>query len=92
MEQLFNIVVFVLFLALWVAFGYALVANRGGLDSVWQWSRSLPLVAQAVIWLLTLPLAIALWIWESGWPIVVRLVLIVGIGGWNIWMFFPFKR
>jgi hypothetical protein len=91
MEQLFNVTIFIVFVALWAAFAYALVANQGGLDNVWQWSRTLPLLVQAVIWLLTLPLAIALWIWESGWPLLVRLVLVVGIGGWNLWMFFPSK-
>jgi hypothetical protein len=92
MEQLFNITVFVLFFALWAAFGYALVVNQGGLDSAWQWARSLPLIVQAVVAILFLPVAVGLWIWETSWPLVVRLVLIVGIGGWNIWMFFPFRR
>lgn len=91
MEQLFNIGIFALFFVLWAAFAYALVANQGGLDNLWQWSRSLPILVQAAIWLLTLPLAIALWIWETGWPIVVRLVLVAAIGGWNLWMFFPNK-
>ncbi len=90
MEQLFNVFVFLLFLVLWVGFAYALVANQGGLDNLWQWARGLNIVFQAILALLTLPFAIALWIWESGWPIVIRLVLVVGIGGWNIWMFYPF--
>jgi len=42
-----------------------------------------------VIALLVLPLAIGLWIWETGWPLIVRLVLVVSIGAWNLWMFFP---
>ena len=82
---------FVLFLVLWVAFAYALVANQGGLDALWQWSRTLHPIVQAVIWVLTLPLAISLWVWETGWPLVARLVLIAGIGGWNLWMFCPWK-
>ena len=90
-EQLFNVFVFLLFLGLWALFAYALVANQGGLDRVWEWSRSLPLIAQALVWLLTLPLAIGLWIWETSWPLVVRLVLVVGIAGWNLWMFYPLK-
>jgi len=89
MEQLFNVFVFVVFLALWVAFAVALVANQGGLDNVWQWVRSQHIIVQAAAWLLFLPVAIGLWIWESGWPLLVRLVLVASIGAWNIWMFFP---
>src|SRR5687767_13469632 len=46
---------FVLFALLWAAFGYALVARQAGLDETWQTIRSLPLVVQALIWLLFLP-------------------------------------
>lgn len=89
MEQLFNVAVFTLFLILWAAFAYALVANQGGLDSIWRSIQSLPLIAQAMVWLLFLPVTIGLWIWESAWPLLVRLPLVVGIGVWNIWVFFP---
>jgi hypothetical protein len=95
MEQLFNVFVFVLFAALWALFAYALVANQGGLDSVWEWARSQHIIVQGVVGLLVLPVAIGLWIWESGWPLIVRLVLVASIGAWNLWMFFPkdlFKR
>jgi hypothetical protein len=89
MEQLFNVSIFALFAVLWALFAWALVANQGGLDSLWEWSRSQHIIVQGAIWLLVLPLAIGLWIWESGWPLLVRLVLVVSIGAWNLWMFFP---
>ena len=89
MEQLFNVAIFALFLVLWALFAYALVASQGSLDSVWAWSRSQHIVVQVVIWPLVLPLAIGLWIWESGWPLVVRLALVVSIGAFNLWLFFP---
>ena len=89
MEQLFNVSIFALFAVLWALFAYALVVNQASLDAIWQWSRSLHIVAQVVVWLLVLPLAIGLWIWESGWPLLVRLVLVVSIGAWNLWIFFP---
>jgi hypothetical protein len=30
-------------------------------------------------------------VWQTirGWPLVVRLVLVVGLGGWNLLMFLP---
>ena len=89
MEQVFNVFVFVAFLVLWAAFAYALVANQGGLDAVWNNVRGLPLIAQVGIWVLFLPVTLGLWIWETAWPLVVRLPLVIAIAGWNLWMFFP---
>lgn len=89
MEQLFNVFVFVLFLVLWGLFAYALVANQGSLDALWEWSRSQHILVQIVIWLLVLPLAIGLWIWESGWPLLVRLALVASVGLFNLYLFFP---
>jgi len=82
-------VLFALFGALWVAFGAALVMNQGGLDAAWTWLRSLPLILQAIVWLLFLPVTGGLWIWETSWPIIVRIVLVVGLAGWNLLMFIP---
>jgi hypothetical protein len=31
----------------------------------------------------------ALWVWESSWPFVVRLVLVVGVAGWTLLIFMP---
>jgi len=89
MEQLFNVAIFLVFLLLWAAFAYGVAANQGGLDNVWASIRGLPLIVQAIVWLLFLPVTVGLWIWESAWPLVVRLVLVAGIAGWNLWMFFP---
>ena len=89
MEQLFNVSVFILFLVLWALFAYALVASQGSLDAVWEWSRSQHIIVQGVLWLIVLPLAIGLWVWESGWPLLVRLVVVVSIGAFNLYLFFP---
>ena len=84
-----NGVGFILFALIWGAFAYALFASQGSLDAAWQWLRSLPFVVQAVIWVLFLPVTVALWIWESGWPFIVRIVLVAGLGGWNLWILLP---
>ena len=88
-ESAFNVVVFVVFAVLWIGFAYALIASQGSLDAAWQWIRSLPLILQGVVWLLFLPVVAGLWIWESGWATAVRLVLVVGIGLFNLYLFFP---
>jgi hypothetical protein len=82
-------VLFVVFLALWIAFGAGLVLSQGSLDAAWEWIRGLPLIVQAVAWLLFLPVVAALWIWETSWPLVLRLVLVVGLAGWSLMMFLP---
>jgi hypothetical protein len=82
-------ILFLVFAALWAAFAIGLVWSQGSLDQAWQAVRGLPLVVQAVVWLLFLPVMVGLWIWETSWPIAVRLVLIVGVAGWNLLVLLP---
>jgi hypothetical protein len=80
---------FVIFALMWVAFGAAIVISQGSIDEAWHWTRSLPLVVQGLIWLLFLPVMIGLWIWETTWPIALRLLLVAGLAWWNLMMFLP---
>ena len=82
-------ILFVIFAVLWAAFGIGLVWSQGSVDAAWGWVRSLPLVAQGLAWLLFLPVMVGLWIWESTWPLVLRLILVIGIAGWNLLVFLP---
>lgn len=82
-------ILFVVFAGVWIAFAAALVWNQGGLDQAWTSINDLPLVVRAIVWVLFLPVMLGLWIWESTWPIVVRVVLVFGIAGWNLLMFLP---
>jgi hypothetical protein len=82
-------VLFVVFAALWVGFAAGIVWNQGGLDAAWAWMRDLPLIVQGVLWLLFLPVTAGLWVWETSWPIVVRLVVVVGLAGWSLMIFLP---
>lgn len=84
-----NGVLFGVFALIWIAFGAGLLWSQGSVDGVWATIRGLPLVVQAVVWLLFLPVMIGLWIWETTWPLIVRVVLIVGIAGWNLLVFLP---
>ncbi len=78
-----------IFAALWAFFGYALVRNQPSLDDAWMRIRRLPLVAQALAWLLFLPVLAGLRIWRSRWPMAWRVVLIAGLAGWNLLVFLP---
>jgi hypothetical protein len=77
------------FAAMWVAFFAAMIAAPTALDAAWQALGALPLVLQAVAWLLLLPLTAGLWVWATDWPLIVRIVLVAGIAGWNLLVFIP---
>jgi ABC-type amino acid transport system permease subunit len=84
-----NGVLFAVFTLIWLAFGAGLIWSQGSIDQTWQTIRGLPLIVQAFVWLLFLPVMIGLWIWETTWPLVVRLILVIGIAGWNLLVFLP---
>jgi len=82
-------ILFAIFAIVWIGFGAALVLSQGSVDQAWAAIRSLPLIIQAIAWVLFLPVMIALWAWEQAWPLLVRLALVVGIGAWNLLVFLP---
>jgi hypothetical protein len=82
-------VLFAIFAALWIIFGFALVRSQGSLDRAWAKIRSLPLVVQLVVWLLFLPVMIGLRIWESPWPAATRLMVVLALAVVNLVMFLP---
>lgn len=89
MNMIINVGSFAILSILWLGFGAALIFNQAILDTVWQTLRGLPLAIQAVVWLLLLPVMLGLWIWESSWPLWIRLVLVLGIGWATLYTFFP---
>jgi hypothetical protein len=86
---LVNLIAFALLTLLWLAFGAALLFNRGLLDQAWQRFRSWPLLVQLVVGLLTLPVVAGLWVWETTWPAWLRLALVIGLAWVTVYTFFP---
>lgn len=80
---------FVLFLALWAAFLVALIADPARLGEAWQTLTSLALPIQGVLWLLFLPVTAGLWVWSTDWPELLRVVLVLGVAGWNVLVMMP---
>jgi hypothetical protein len=78
---------FVVFGLLWAAFAVALMVSQGSLDAAWQVVRGWPLAVEAVVWLLFLPVMAGMWVWESAWPLLVRLTLVAGLTGWTLLVF-----
>lgn len=88
-ESAFDVAVFVVFAVLWIAFAAALVWSQGSLDQAWAWFRDLPLIAQGVVGLLLLPVVAGLWVWESAWPLTLRIGVVGGLAVVNLYLFFP---
>ena len=82
-------ILFVIFAALWAAFGIGLIASQGSVDAAWEWIRGLPLILQAAVWLLFLPVMAGLWVWETTWPLILRLLVIISLAGWNLLVLLP---
>ena len=82
-------VLFAVFAIVWVAVGVGLAMSQGTVDQAWETIRALPIVVQAVVWLLFLPVMAGLWVWESTWPLVVRIVLVASLAGWNLLILLP---
>ncbi len=89
MDTIIGISAFGILTGLWLAFGAALLLNRALLDKTWQSFRNLPLVLQLVIVLLTLPVVVGLWVWQTRWPIWMRLVLVLALAWTTVYTFFP---
>ena len=89
MEMVFNVGIFLLFAALWIGFFAALVLGPGSIDTAWNWVTGQPWFVQLVVWFLFLPVTAGTWIWETDWALLVRLVLVIGLGGFNLYLFFP---
>lgn len=75
--------------ALWLAFAVALLREPTRIDAAWRRIRALPLVVQALAWLLFLPVLAGVWAWRTSWPRVARLTVVGGLAGWNLLMFLP---
>jgi hypothetical protein len=90
-DRIINIVAFTVLTLLWLGFGVALLFNRELLDTIWQSYRSSPLIVQGVVALLTLPVVAGLWIWETSWPLLLRLILVAGLAWVTVYTFFPWK-
>lgn len=91
-NRMINLSAFAILTLLWIGFGAALLFNREILDVVWQGFRAWPLVLQILVGLLVLPLVAGLWIWETSWPLLLRLVLVIGLAWVTVYVFFPWRK
>jgi hypothetical protein len=90
-DRIINIFAFAVLTLLWLAFSAALLFNRELLDTTWQLFRTWPLIIQLLVGLLVLPVVAGLWIWETSWPLLLRLILVIGLAWVTVYTFFPRK-
>lgn len=82
-------ILLLVFAVAWGGVAVALVRDPARLDAAWARVRALPPVAQAVVWLLFLPVMAGIWAWRRAWPRVARIAVIGGLAAWNLLAFLP---
>ena len=61
---------------LWGAFVTLLVVSPSTLDDAYDWLRGLPLVWEALMWIVTLPWTVAYLVYETSWEHWVRVLVV----------------
>ena len=72
------------FLVLWVGFAIALIVDKEWPDRLWLWLQDLPRVLEIIVWLSFLPITVTLWIWQSSWSTLGRVVGFTGMIAWTL--------
>lgn len=90
-EAAFSVSVFAAGVVVTCMFGYYLVTEPARLNELWQWTRSLNILVQGIVWLLFLPWMVALWVWVLPIALPIRLVVVIAALGFTTWLLFPWK-
>lgn len=90
-EMIFNVGIFAASLIPAIAIAYYLFTDPTRLADAWSWIRALPVVVQLVLWALLLPWMLALWVFSTPWPFLVRFALVLGIVLFGEYLMFPWK-
>ena len=88
-DLIISVFAFTVLSLLWIGFGAALLLNRELLDKAWRRFRSWNIFLQLFVAFLVLPVVLGLWIWQTRWPVWVRLILVAGLAWMTEYTFFP---
>ena len=79
-ESTGDAVAFAAFIVIgWLVFACLAFGAPARLASAWVTASALPLVVQLLVWLLFLPWMLALWLTQTGWPVWLRWLLVLGL-------------
>jgi hypothetical protein len=74
---------FLWMVGMWMVFFALLFADQ--LDEIWRLVRDLPLVAEAVLWVLCLPWMLGMAVWTTSWATWIRVALVACFAvGWTV--------
>lgn len=73
-----------IFAVMWIGFAVVLIVNPASLDTLWDWVRGLPLIAEILVWIAFLPITVGLWIWTSAGAALVKVLGFAGLVGWTL--------
>lgn len=69
--------------------------NRAGTEDylleLWSAFRGHNLLLQEIEFIVLLPWVCASWLWNMGWLLWVRILLVLGLAWVNLYMFWPWK-
>ena len=80
---------FGLCVVLWSAFAAALLLEPGRVGELWDGFRDLSIVGQIAGWVLLLPWVLAALVWQAGWALWLRLVVIALLALFTMAAFSP---
>lgn len=90
-NRIINLVAFAILSLLWLGFIAMMLINSNMLVVFWHTFRSWPIFFQIIVGFLTLPVVAGLWIWQTGWPVLLRVILVLGLAWVTVYTLFPRK-
>lgn len=89
MKTLIQFIIFGFLAILWLAFLGAWVFDRALLDTIWRVYQNMPVGAQIVLGIMTLPVALGMWVLHTPWAMWIRLALVIILAVGSLWAFLP---
>ena len=78
-----------LFTAIWVALAIVLIVSPDAVEELWNWIGEQSTALQIGIWVAFLPVMVAIAVWETSWPLWIRLAVLALCVFWTSYGFSP---
>ncbi|GAA1758101.1 hypothetical protein GCM10009712_03600 [Pseudarthrobacter sulfonivorans] len=89
--KIVSAAVFLIAALLWVAFGVLLLLRQGDLGESWAAFQGQAWVLQGLEYLIFLPWAAALWLWNTPWALSIRALLVIGLAWASLYLLNPWR-